>query len=300
VHSVPMNAMVRNRRVWHPTEAGSAVGTQRPAGHFVRLSQLHKLRECEQVAAVCYRLRGNAIEFLLVRTRGSARWTFPKGKAEPGLTHAQAAAVEAFEEAGVHGRIEEASFARYFRHKGRATRKSSAESSATKLAVNAHLCEVSRLSRPKESNRNRNWFSVEDAKQRLREGRERPDGAEFARVIDRAVVRIEQLCKGTNVTADRSQQDRLRQLARQEDALQKVPFDFMEAYGRVLRGALPANPRRQPEPRQDSFRRRSINTCARPYTAKFSNSIYRDAGQKHWEPEPIEAERHSQALTLTL
>ena len=59
------------------------------------------------MAAVCYRVRGAGIEFLLIRTRRSGRWTFPKGSAEPGLTHAQAAALEAFEEAGVHGRIEE-------------------------------------------------------------------------------------------------------------------------------------------------------------------------------------------------
>ena len=51
-----------------------------------------------------------------MRTRGG-RWTFPKGRVESGLTHAQAAALEAFEEAGVHGRIEEAAFARYVRVK---------------------------------------------------------------------------------------------------------------------------------------------------------------------------------------
>src|SRR5271169_2973372 len=90
----------------------------RPSARLVRLSQLRKLCECEQVAAVCYRLRGDGIEFLLVRTRGGGRWTFPKGSAEPGLTHAQAAALEAFEEAGVHGRIEEAPFAQYCRRRG--------------------------------------------------------------------------------------------------------------------------------------------------------------------------------------
>ena len=87
---------------------------QLPTFKVIRLSHLRKLRGCEQVAAVCYRVRGGCIEFLLVQTRGG-RWTFPKGSAEPGLTHAQAAAFEAFEEAGVHGRMEEASFARYRR-----------------------------------------------------------------------------------------------------------------------------------------------------------------------------------------
>ena len=32
-----------------------------------------------QVAAICYRKRGDAVEFLLVNTNGGNKWTFPKG-----------------------------------------------------------------------------------------------------------------------------------------------------------------------------------------------------------------------------
>src|SRR6202140_2749722 len=111
--------------------------TPSTATEFIRLSRLRKLRACKQVAAVCYRLRKTEIEFLLVQTR-NGRWTFPKGSAEPGLTHAQAAALEAFEEAGVHGRMEEVSFTRYIQRK----RANMRRSSATELSVSAHLCEV--------------------------------------------------------------------------------------------------------------------------------------------------------------
>ena len=134
----------------------------RASDRFVRLSQLRKLCECEQVAAVCFRVRNGTIEFLLVRTRGGGRWTFPKGGAEPGLTHAQAAALEAFEEAGVHGRIEETSFARYRRKPGDGERRAS-RSDDRRVAVNAYLCEVLRLSPPQEFKRDRTWFSVEEA-----------------------------------------------------------------------------------------------------------------------------------------
>ena len=48
------------------------------------------------------------IEFLLVQTRGG-RWIFPKGGVERGLTYAQSAALEAFEEAGVRGAVAERS-----------------------------------------------------------------------------------------------------------------------------------------------------------------------------------------------
>jgi 8-oxo-dGTP pyrophosphatase MutT (NUDIX family) len=149
------------------------------------LAHLRRLKECEKVAAVCYRIRPGGIQFLLVQTRGG-RWTFPKGSVEPGLTHAQAAALEAFEEAGVHGRMEEASFAHYAHHKRR-------DSSVSQITVSAHLCEVSRLEPPPEPGRNRTWFSIEKAKQRLREGRQHEHGTELARVVDRAVSRVQRV-----------------------------------------------------------------------------------------------------------
>jgi 8-oxo-dGTP pyrophosphatase MutT (NUDIX family) len=188
----------------------------RPSVKFFRLAQLRKLRGCEQVAAVCYRVRRSGIEFLLIRT-GSGHWTFPKGSAEPGLTHAQAAAIEAFEEAGVHGRMEEASFARYVRRKRGDMRSSarSAETSAEKeLAIQAHLCEVLRLDPPQERNRNPTWFSVEKTKRRLREDRTSDYGAELARVVDRAISRICRLHSETGTATD----------APKKDALQKVRF----------------------------------------------------------------------------
>jgi 8-oxo-dGTP pyrophosphatase MutT (NUDIX family) len=156
---------------------------------FVRLAELRKLTECDQVAAVCYRVRDGSIEFLLVRTR-KGRWIFPKGSAEPGLTHAQAAALEAFEEAGVHGRMEEASFTRYIRRRRAEARNSSARLAGKDAAVNAHLCEVSRLVPPQEFGRNPTWFSTEKAKRHLQEDRTPDFGAELARVVDRAVARI--------------------------------------------------------------------------------------------------------------
>ncbi len=197
----------------------------------VRLSQLCKLRECEQVAAVCYRWREDIIEFLLVRTRGSGRWTFPKGGAEPGLTHAQAAALEAFEEAGVHGRIEEAAFARYVCRKRVDTRKSAARSAENELTVNAHLCQVLRLTKPKEAKRNRTWLSAKDARRCLREGRETGDGAEFVRVVDKAVSRILRLHSSAEIVADPPMQER------KNDALQKVQFEAVAADLAMARGA---------------------------------------------------------------
>jgi 8-oxo-dGTP pyrophosphatase MutT (NUDIX family) len=140
----------------------------------------------EQAAAVCYRVNGHGIEFLLIQTRGG-RWTFPKGGLEPGLTHAQAAALEAVEEAGVHGRMETFSFARYLACK----RSSKRGLGRTQLAINAHLCEVLYLAPPQESKRNRTWFPADKAKRRLCQDRTREDAIELACVLDRAVHRIQ-------------------------------------------------------------------------------------------------------------
>ncbi|MBZ5598975.1 MAG: NUDIX domain-containing protein [Acidobacteriia bacterium] len=185
------------------------------------------MRGCEQVAAVCYRVTARGIEFLLVQTRGG-RWTFPKGGTEPGLTHAQAAALEAFEEAGVHGRMEQAAFARYIRReRGQARRtgaRAGGRSGPDNLAVHAHLCEVLRLGPPQERRRNRTWFSAEKAKHRLQKDRTPDDGAELVRVVDRAVTRIQQLCSATTQT-----NELLHNNGSQPDALQKVPFEAFEA-----------------------------------------------------------------------
>ena len=148
--------------------------TRRPSGNFVRLAQLRRLRECDQVAAVCYRIRAAAIEFQLVQSRGG-RWTFP-------------AALEAFEEAGVHGRIEKASFTLYHYRK-----RGSVRNQAARLVVSAHLCEVLRLEAPEEANRKPTWFSTDEAKRSLREDHSTGSGAELARVVDRAVRRIRRL-----------------------------------------------------------------------------------------------------------
>jgi 8-oxo-dGTP pyrophosphatase MutT (NUDIX family) len=59
-----------------------------------------------QVAALCWRAsHKHALEVLLITSLNSKRWIMPKGWPEPNLTPAENAAREAFEEAGVTGKI---------------------------------------------------------------------------------------------------------------------------------------------------------------------------------------------------
>lgn len=185
---------------------------KRPSPVLPLTQVLGPSREREQVAAVCYRLRRRKIEFLLVRTR-KGKWTFPKGGVVGGLTRAQSAALEAFEEGGVHGRVERASFTRYILRKRRS-------SQAGEITIDAYLCEVLRLGTPQEVNRTPTWFTAEEAQLHLREGRTTEDAGELARVVDRAVSRIERL------TQRNANHGRVNM-----DPLQKVHFEAADRRG---------------------------------------------------------------------
>jgi 8-oxo-dGTP pyrophosphatase MutT (NUDIX family) len=197
----------------------------------------------QQVAAVCYRLGKHGIEFLLVQTR-SGRWIFPKGGVERGLTHAQSAALEAFEEAGVHGRMETAAFARYFTSRPKPAtvapakdKRDDTRSLPGESRVIAYLCEVSRLEPPQESNRHPTWFSAEKAQQCLLKDRASEFGGELARVVDRAVSRIQRLHDNFRLTPERMRRDGLREVRFEASEDARLPDHLTKALlaGYILR-----------------------------------------------------------------
>lgn len=60
-----------------------------------------------QAGAMPYALVDGRMAFLLITSRRSGKWIFPKGAIEPGYTPWDSAAIEALEEAGVTGSIEQ-------------------------------------------------------------------------------------------------------------------------------------------------------------------------------------------------
>jgi len=139
-----------------------------------------------QVAAICYRKRGTAVEFLLVNTNGGNKWTFPKGSPEARLSHSQAAEREAAEEAGALGTIEPRHFHLYIHSKGVFWQSGGVQ----EFVVKAFLMEIHEMRQPDEPMRRPTWFSAEDARQRLTKGREVKYAHELEAVIDRALERI--------------------------------------------------------------------------------------------------------------
>lgn len=140
-----------------------------------------------QVAAVCYRRREEDVEFLLVKTNGGNKWTFPKGTPSRLLSHSKAAEREALEEAGVSGTIEPRHFHLYIHSKGVFWKPGGVR----ELVVKAFLMQVERSSPDHEPTRDPSWFLPEEAKEILAKGREVKYAQEIQRVIDRALEHLQ-------------------------------------------------------------------------------------------------------------
>jgi 8-oxo-dGTP pyrophosphatase MutT (NUDIX family) len=119
------------------------------------------------------------MEFLLVRTSDGKRWTFPKGHVEDSESPAEAAAREAFEEAGVTGTIDLQPVAEYFYPGRRAPH-----------GVTAFLMAVTDERPPQEGHREPTWFDVTAAKNKLAEHREEQFVQEHERVLNAAAARL--------------------------------------------------------------------------------------------------------------
>ncbi len=71
----------------------------------IRLPASGKRELRTQFGALCYRIRDGKVQVLMITTRARKRWIVPKGWPMDKATPGEAAAREAFEEAGVEGKI---------------------------------------------------------------------------------------------------------------------------------------------------------------------------------------------------
>lgn len=77
---------------------------RQPKQRPLRLREQGKRAVRTQFGALCWRMRGDKLEYLLVTSRQRKRWIIPKGWPVDGATPAEAAETEAWEEAGVEGK----------------------------------------------------------------------------------------------------------------------------------------------------------------------------------------------------
>lgn len=71
----------------------------------LRLRKSEKTEARTQFASLCYRISNGKVEVCLITSRGTGRWILPKGWPMDKKTPADAAAVEAWEEAGLTGHV---------------------------------------------------------------------------------------------------------------------------------------------------------------------------------------------------
>ncbi len=108
----------------------------------------------DQSAVVPFVLKDGALEILLITNRSGKRWVIPKGFVEDDLTAQQSAAREAYEEAGIKGKVYEESIGEYRYRKWQGT-----------LNVAVFLFEVHDVLEewPEFHFRERAWLSVDEA-----------------------------------------------------------------------------------------------------------------------------------------
>ena len=76
-------------------------------------SRVETPADSRQVGALPYALVDGRLSVLLITSRRSGRWIFPKGAIEPDMSASESAALEALEEAGVVGEIEDTPIGSY-------------------------------------------------------------------------------------------------------------------------------------------------------------------------------------------
>jgi len=106
-----------------------------------------------QSAVIPFRRTENKTEVLLITSRKKKKWIIPKGIVEPDLLPSESAVKEAFEEAGVRGKISDNSIGNYNQKKWGGL-----------CNVKVYLMEVNVLLETwPEDFRDRKWVSLDDA-----------------------------------------------------------------------------------------------------------------------------------------
>lgn len=122
-----------------------------------------RIEPVPQAGAIPYRVEKGTPVFLLITSRGTGRWIFPKGALIDGYELWQVAAREAFEEAGVEGDVETVPVGSYRGLKG-SIRTAPIEVQMFPLRVGRQLDDW-----PEKETRHRHWATLPEARRLLSE-----------------------------------------------------------------------------------------------------------------------------------
>lgn len=118
-----------------------------------------------QVAALCWRKHRDGVEVLLITSRDTGRWVLPKGWPMAGRSAPEAAAIEAWQEAGAEGKVSDEMLGLF------GYDKVLGPDIAHPCMVSVYPLRVATLSRrfPERNERRRKWFSAEKAARKVLE-----------------------------------------------------------------------------------------------------------------------------------
>lgn len=135
-----------------------------------------------QFGALPYRVVNGKVQILLITSRETGRWIIPRGWPEPGLSATASAAREAWEEAGIDGRMSETCLGIY------SYLKALDDHDRLPIVVAVFPVKVRRLvdKFPEHKQRKRKWFSRKKAAARVVE----PELRRLLRGFDPGVVRL--------------------------------------------------------------------------------------------------------------
>lgn len=116
----------------------------------------HDSRSSIQCGALCWRENGPDVEMLLVTSRDTGRWVIPKGWPMAGKSFAEAAAQEAWEEAGIKGAMHPVPLGIYHYFKPEVCKE---------LEVIVFSLNVTKAAEkfPESKQRRRTWLSLDKA-----------------------------------------------------------------------------------------------------------------------------------------
>ena len=131
---------------------------------LLELEPAQKREVRTQFGALCWRRRDSEVQVLLVTTRRTKRWVVPKGWPMGGETPAGAAALEAYEEGGVEGKLSQTCLGIYAY-----TKELEGDDLPCVVAVFPLKVTKKHKDWPEAHERKRQWYSLKKAAEKVQE-----------------------------------------------------------------------------------------------------------------------------------